>query len=235
MLQTKTRPFTAAERERLEAELVEAVADPKPNYEEAFGVGGMCAFFGLLLSLPIIGAAVVLGLTGYWLFVIAGVSALIGFAWGFRDGFVESAWQVQARKEHAATLATRLGRGEIEETTVTASAVAHVTDGDEVDGYFFDIGDNRILFLWSMDAWDDTSDEAQLSTAFTFTRFNDDSSTLYSLVKTGESLAPVRELAFASADWSDTFYSGAVFENVSLATLETDLPYLTVAPDEPNA
>lgn len=131
-------------------------------------------------------------------------------------------------------MATQLGRGEIEETTVTASAIAHVTDGDEVDGYFFDVGDNRVLFLWSMDMWDDASEETPFSTAFTFTHFDDDSGNLYSFADTGESLVPMRELAFID-HWGDTLCSGAVFENVSLATLETDLPYPTAAPDETGA
>ena len=238
MLQTKARPFTDAERERLEAELIQATTDRKRDHGSAIFSALAGAVFGLITGGFVALFLSIWELPGLWAALVAVGCTLIGLVLGYYRGAKEDRrsdeQSKQYRKEHAVTLATRLGRGEIEETTVAASAVAHVTDGDEVDGYFFDIGDNRVLFLWSMDMWDDASDETPLSTAFTFTRFNDDSGNLYSFADTGEPLASVRELTF-TGDWNETLYSGAVFESTSLPTLETDLPYLTAAPDETGA
>ena len=238
MLQTKTRPFTDAERERLEADLIEATKEPTPDYGFVSGVAGICVFFGLVVGMSVYLILAFFEWSGLWASVIAGISTAFGFAYGykrFRSSLDE--WQKQTRKEHAATLAKRLGRSEIEETTVIASAVAVAMEPDEGDysGYFFDIGDNRVLFLWD-DALRDNEYDLQLSSAFTFTQFPGDGRDGIRLNATGQPLEPSRHLSFEQTgdDWSDTFYNGAVFENVSLATLETDLPYLMATPEEPS-
>ena len=227
MLRTTIRPFTDAERERLEAELIAATTEPKPDFAQMFSIAATCAFFGLISGWIIAAALIVLESPALWSVAVMGVGTLTGFVLGWQNALKTSARQVQRRKEYAANLATRLGRGEARETRVTASAVATVSDADgDATGYFFDIGDNRVLFFW--DDLPYKYDDLKPASAFTFVRYADEANTVFDFAVTGDALEPSHHFVLEYRDnRSDTYYNGAVFENVTLAAA---LPGLSATP-----
>lgn len=244
MIQTATRPFTDAEREEVEARLLEAVGGPTYKIRDILSNSLSFAYFGALFG----------GTLGFLLdylhmstacAVSAGiVVTFCFFLLGIFDEVNRENKRAEIRKQNAAGIARRLQRGEIEETQVTASGVVRVVDEDEgeVSGFFFDIGGDRVMFLreetlWSFlenTPWCKRDKELVAPSAFRIAWYPDAVGHIIQFESLGPDVSPLRTVGATNFD--EEYYAladGEIIEDVALATLATDLPYLSVVDDEP--
>ncbi len=237
MIQTATRPFTDTERDEVEQQLLYFASEttyrglPHPLWG-AFG--GFVV--GAILSMV---AMLVFEVSDRWGATLLVASVLAGFALASHTHRQSEIVFRNNRRQYAARLAKRLQRGEMEEMTVTASGVVRVVDNyDEINACFFDIGDNRVLYIREDSLWDaaesagpDERDaETFLPSAFRLTWYPDADDEIVHLEPLGPQLTPLRTLCVSGLE--EEYYELGnldILENVSLATLEKDLPFLTAS------
>ncbi|MBC8134449.1 MAG: hypothetical protein H8F28_01005 [Fibrella sp.] len=235
MIQTATRPFTDAEREAVERQLLNYITEPRrseiPNALWGAFTGFVC---GAILAMI---AMLLFEVSETWGANIIAVSVVSGFVLGWRSQQRDAIAHQNNRRQHAAKLAKRLQRGEMEEVIVTASGVVRVEDREVgINGCFFDIGDREVLYLSEDTLWnaaenagpDGRDAETFLPSAFRLTRYPDARDEVVHLKPVGPLLTPLRTIV---SSWLENEYydlaDGEVIEGVSLATLEKDLPYLS--------
>lgn len=239
MIQTATRPFTDAEREEVERQLLNWVSEPRPDiYHGLWGafLGFVCGAVFSLVAMLLVEASHIWGMVILAGFVFFGIVLGWQGKLGPEDKFLEN------RRQYAAILARRLQRGEMEEVTVSASSVVQIEDRyDGITGYFFDIGDRKILYLGEDTLWnaaeqagpDERDADTFLPSAFRLIRYPDACDEVLRLEPLGPLLTPIRTVFATEAEEYYELIDGDVIEDVSLATLESDLPYLfTTEPDE---
>jgi hypothetical protein len=233
MIQTATRPFTDAEREEVEKQLLKHVSEPHWDVPNALWGAFLGFIFGAVSSIVIM-----LAIEGshIWGAAIIVVSVLTGIVLGWQGILTSRDTLSDGRRQYAAILARRLTRGEMEELTVSASGVVRVEDGNgEGDGYFFDVGDNKVMYLTEGTLWyaaEDASPEERdaetyLPSAFRLKRYPDATYEAAHIESLGPLLTPQRTLRVESM--REEYYGltdGEVIEGVALATLESDLPFL---------
>lgn len=239
MIQTAIRPFTDAEREEVERQLLNSVNDPTPNWWANFGAGVIGAFVGGLCGLAI---AYLLIRSGLPMMVTLAMGSVVGFVIGWEKHAQQEQWIAQSRRRQATQLAKRWQCGEVEEVTVSASGVIQIEDCyDGINGYFFDIGDQKVLYLRADILWDaaeeagpEERDAASfLPSVFRLIRYPDTNDEVLRLEPLGPLLTPLRTISVNGIE--EEYYElvdGEVIEGVSLATLESDLPYLSTTEND---
>ena len=235
MIQTAIRPFTDAEREEVERQLLDFVSEPVYHGLPHPLWGAFGGFVvGAILSMV---AMLVFDASDLWGAVLLITSVMAGFALAWHSHRESETVFRNNRRHYAARLARRLQRGEMEEMTVTASGVVRVVDNyDEVNACFFDVGDNRVLYMREDSLWNAAEDagpdarhgETFLPSAFRLTRYPDAADEIVHLEPLGPPLTPLRTLCVSGLE--EEYYELSnldVLEGVSLATLEKDLPFLS--------
>lgn len=235
MIQTTIRPFTDDEREAVAEQLLNVGSAPPWNRLSLMGAVALGAWLGLLFSVLV---GVLLERFGVSLSLCLGIGVVTGGVLGWRCQKETERWGLEHRKLHAAWLARCYQRGEMEEVTVTASGVVYLKDGcEEMNGYFFDIGDNKVLFLRETtlrgEAGDADTGAMVAPSSFRLKRYPDEPYEVIRVEPLGPPLTPLRTI---SADTvGDEYYElpdGEIIGDVSLATLEKDLPYLVGGVDK---
>lgn len=234
MIQTAIRPFTDAEREEVERQLLDYVSEPVRSHVPPALWGAFAGFLaGAVCALV---AMLVFGASDTWGTILLVGTVLIGFCLAWRESRQGEIISRSNRRQYAARLAKRLVRGEIEEFTVAASGVVRVVeDCDGVSACFFDVGDNKVLFLREEVLWDAAEDagaderdaETFLPSAFRLTRYPDAYDEIVSVEALGPLLMPLRTLCLSGLE--EEYYELSnldILEGVSLATLENNLSFL---------
>ncbi|MBC7806200.1 MAG: hypothetical protein H7145_08620 [Akkermansiaceae bacterium] len=232
MIQTATRRFTDAEREEIERQLLDMVTETRSFADDLSwrGVAGViCGIVAIIMVVSLF------GIPDAWGIGVIVVATVAGFIVDWRVRSQTNDLLHYNRRRYAARLAKRLVRGEIEEMTVTASGVVRVIDNyDGISTCFFDVGNNKVLYLREEALWDaaenaglDKRDAGMfLPSAFRLTRYPDATDEVIHLEPLGPQLTPLRTLAVSGLEEEYHELTNLdVLENVSLATLESDLPF----------
>ena len=232
MTQTRVRPFTDAEREALEQELINQPPEVRTDYASVFGTGLLCATLCL-----VIGAGIaVLSKQFYLMLPWIGVSVAFGGSivfGGWRDEMKIRAEQYSVTSAAKSLVMRRLRQGEMEEVDVVAYdyiLLEGLTDGSR--GYLLDVGDRRVLFLTCESFAGRASDgisSADLPgppSAFRMSLYPNTSNNPVAIEATAPPLP--RGRTTECVPWEGQFRSvnSTLFESVSLATIEAELPTL---------
>lgn len=238
MLRTYIRPMTEMEREALGEELLNANNNPHSLGEAIWcGIG-----YGILAFVASLFLAQLLRL---WTSEIAWMSLLMSafLAFGFIYGSMRSfKYQRQARKQHAALLAQRLVRREVEITEVSATAVIEAEPEDVIEEdrytdsiFLFDIGNRQVLFLCG-DHLVEMADDGEVDyvpyNAFDMVRYPDAPDEIVRIYPKGNPLPISRTLYWNDYETINELLDGEVLDGITLATIEQDRPDLFAACDK---
>lgn len=244
MVEVITRPFTDAERKSVHAELQSAARNSRDSFQKILHSGLMAAFSWFV---PV-GTFALFGVVFFALPQREAVGiVLFGIICGLAIGIRHELYQARWESAHLQRKAKRLQRGEMEEVTINASSVVLV-DVSEFDrkafciagtnnGYFFDVANNKVFFLWAntLENADEVAgiEEPFPPHAFRLTRYPDAPDTLIELQRLGSPF-PVQRTIYIELPEREYFdlVDGTVIANVSLATLESDLPGIFPPPTD---
>ncbi len=232
MMQTRIRPFTDAEREALEQELINQPPEPRQDYARVFGTGLVCLTLCLAIGAGIAAVSKQFDLILPWVGVsVAFGVTIVGGGWREERG--------KRAKHHSvvsavrASVAARLRQGEMEEVDVVAYGyILLVGLTDDSQGYLLDVGDRRVLFLTCESFAGGSGDPIDVvsvpspPSAFRMSLYPNTSHGPVNIDATAPPLPQGRTIECVPWEGQLQNSNGTVFEGVSLETIEARLPHL---------